>query len=218
MIRLRRWARSAVGVFLLITASVWLGGCGSVGSIQPLETGEPLMESASLRGKWVTTDGNSQEQEYFQVDSATSDIYFVSSLKPNGKLRVLYEVSLVQVGKYTFMDAAYSETESGEEHRDAQDMRVLPIHYIGRVWIKGDTLELGLLNYDWLEKMITTEKVKLPFTKHIAENESLLLLTAESDKLTEFVQKYAEDPDAFSIRATFHRVGPFERPSADSQP
>ena len=134
MIRLQKRAR--LGAFLLINASVWLGGCGSVGSVQPLETGEPLMESASLRGKWVTTDGNSQEQEYFQVDSTMSDAYFVSSLKPNGKLKMLYKVSLVQVGKYTFLDAAFSETESGEEHRDAQDMRVLPVHFIGRVGSK----------------------------------------------------------------------------------
>lgn len=159
---MNRLQKRAVLVFLLIAVTGGLGGCGSVGSIQPLERGEPLMESASLRGKWVTTDGNSQEQEYFQVDSATSDVYFVSSLKPNGKLQVLYEVSLVQVGKYTFLDAAFSETESGDEHRNAHDMRMLPVHFIGRVWIKGDTLQLGLLNYEWLEKMISSEKVKLP--------------------------------------------------------
>jgi hypothetical protein len=216
MIRLQKWV--GLSAFLLITASVWLGGCGSVGSIQPLETGEPLMESASLRGKWVTTDGNSQEQEHFQVDSATSDVYFVSSLKPDGKLKVLYKVSLVQVGKFTFLDAAFSETESGEEHRDAQDMKVLPVHFIGRVWIKGDTLQLGLLNYEWLEKMISSEKVKLPFTVHQGNDESLLLLTADSDKLAEFVREYAEDPDAFSMIVTFHRVGPFEEPSAKSNP
>jgi len=216
MIRLQKWAR--LGAILLITSGVWLGGCGSVGSIQPLETGEPLMESASLRGKWVTTDGNSQELEYFQVDSASGDKYFVSSLKPNGKLQVLYEVSLVQVGKDTFMDAAFSETESDEEHRDAQDMRVLPVHFIGRVWIKGDTLQLGLLDYEWLEKMISSERVKLPFTVHQENNENLLLLTADSDKLAEFVREYAEDPDAFSMVVTFHRVGPFEKPSAGSNP
>jgi hypothetical protein len=214
MIRLQKLAR--VGAFLLITASVLLGGCGSVGSIQPLETGEPLMDSGNLRGKWITADGNSQEQEYFQVDTVTSDIYFVSSLKPNGKLHVLYEVSLVQVGKYTFLDAAFSETENGEEHRDAHDMGVLPVHFIGRVWIKGDTLQLGLLNYEWLEKMISSERVKLPFTVHQGNNESLLLLTADSDKLTEFVREYADDPDAFSVMVTFHRVGPFEEPSAES--
>jgi hypothetical protein len=133
MISLRNWPKLKV---LLLFATAWLGGCGSVGSIQPLESGEPLMESANLRGKWVTTDTNSQEEEYFRVDSATSDIYLVSSLKPNGKLQVLYEVSLVQVGKYTFLDAAFSETESGEEHRDAHDMRVLPIHFIGRVGLR----------------------------------------------------------------------------------
>jgi hypothetical protein len=216
MISLRKWAK--LKVLFLLSVIVWLVGCGSVGSIQRLESGEPLMESANLRGKWVTTDANSQEEEYFQIDSATSDIYLVTSLKPNGKLQVLYEVSLVQVGKYTFLDAAFSETESGEEHRDAQDMRVLPIHFIGRVWVAGDTMRVGFLNFEWLEKMISNEKVKLPFTIHQGHDESLLLLTADSHKLAEFVLQYAEDPDAFSPVLTLHRVGPFEKPPAASNP
>jgi len=205
-------------VALLFSAAVWVSGCNCAGSLQPLESGEPLMESASLRGKWVTTDANTQEQEYFLVDNATTDIYFVSSLKPNGTLRDLYEVSLVQVGSYTFLDAKFAEIARGQEHRDTHDMRVLPIHFIGKVWIKGDTLRMGLLNYDWLEKMISGGKVKLPYMEHHEENESFLLLTAESDKLTEFVRQFAEDPDAFSTVVTFHRVGPFERPRADSSP
>src|SRR5260370_35481492 len=138
MISLRKWAK--LKVLFLVSVIERIVGCGSGGSIQPLESGEPLMESANLRGKWVNTDANSQEEEYFQIDSATSDIYLVTSLKPNGKLQVLYEVSLVQVGKYTFLDAAFGETESGEEHRDAHDMRVLPIHFFGRVWVAGVTI------------------------------------------------------------------------------
>ena len=176
------------------------------------------MVSANLRGKWVTTDANSQEQEYFLVDSSSADIYFVSSLKPNGSPREIYEVSLVQVGGYTFLDAAFDETVSGQEHRNAHDMAVLRIHFIGRVWVEGDTLRLGLLNYDWLREMTSSGKVKLPYVEHHEESDTLLLLTAESDKLAEFVRQYAEDPDAFSTILTFHRVGPFEKPPADSNP
>jgi hypothetical protein len=207
-----RWA------VLWLIAAAWLNGCSCAGSLQRLESGEPLMESANLRGKWVTTDATSQEQDYFMVDNATTGIYFVSCSKPNGKLRDLYEVSFVQVGSYTFLDAAFSEIASGEEHRDTPDMKVLPIHFIGRVWVEGDTLRLGLLNHDWLQEMISSGKVKLPYMDHHEENEAFLLLTAESNKLTEFVRQYAEDPDAFSTVLTFHRVGPSERPPVDSNP
>ena len=205
-------------VLLLASAIMWLGGCSCTGSLRPLESGEPLLESANLRGKWVSTDDNSNQQEYFLVDSTSDDVYVVSSLKPNERLRDVYEVSLVQVGSYTFLDAAFDETESGQEHRSAHDMGALPIHFIERVWVEGDTLRLGLLNYDWLKQMISTGKVTLPSIEHREENDSFLLLTAESDKLAEFVRQYAEDPDAFSTVLTFHRVGPFEKPPADSNP
>ena len=97
-------------------------------------------------------------------------------------------------------------------------MAVLPIHFIGRVWVEGDTLRLGLLNYDWLRQMTSSGKTKLPFIESHEDNDSLLLLTAESNKLAEFVRQYAEDPDAFSTVLTFHRVGLLEKPPADSSP
>jgi hypothetical protein len=142
----------------------------------------------------------------------------VSSLKENEKLRAVYEVSLVQVGSYTFLDAAFDETASGQEHRNAYDMGVLPIHFIGRVWVEGDTLRLGLLDYDWLKEMATSGKVRLPYVERHKENDNLLLLTSDGDKLAEFVPQYAEDPDAFSTALTFHRVGPLENPPANSNP
>jgi hypothetical protein len=205
-------------VLLLLSVFVWFGGCSCAGSLRPLESGEPLLEPANLRGKWVTTDADGNQQECLLVDNETADTYVVSSLKPNGKLREAYEVSLVQVGSYTFLDAAFDQTESGEEHWSAHDIGVLPIHFIGRVWVEGDTLRLGLLNYDWLRQMTSSGKVTLPFIEHHEDSDSFLLLTAESGKLAEFVRQYAEDPDAFSTVLTFHRVGPFEKPPADLSP
>ena len=216
MISLRDWAK--LKVLLLPSVIVWLGGYSCAGSLRPLESGEPLLESANLRGKWVITDASSNEQEYFLVDSGSADTYVVSSLKANGRLREVYEVSLVQVGSYTFLDAAFDDTESGQEHRSAHDMGVLPIHFIGRVWVEGDTLRLGLLNYDWLKQMTSSGTAKLPSIEHHEDSDSYLLLTAESDKLAEFVRQYAEDPDAFSTVLTFQRVGPAENPPADSNP
>jgi len=56
----------------------------------------------------------------------SADVYVVSSLKPNERLRDVYKVSLVQVGSYTFLDAGFDETETGQEHRSAHDMGALP--------------------------------------------------------------------------------------------
>src|SRR6266478_2857369 len=169
MISLRNWAK--LKVLVLVPVIAWLGGCSCAGSLRPLESGAPPLESANLRGKWVSTDDSSNQQEYFLVDSASADVYVVSSLKPNEKLTDVYEVSLVQVGSYTFLDAAFDETESGQEHRSVHDMGALPIHFIGRVWVEGDTLRLGLLNYDWLKQMISTGKVTLPSIEHHEDND-----------------------------------------------
>jgi len=42
----------------------------------------------------------------------------------------------VQVGSYTFLDAGFDETETGQEHRSAHDMGALPIHFIGGSGLK----------------------------------------------------------------------------------
>src|SRR5260370_8866932 len=119
MISQRNWAKLKV---LLLSVIVWLGGCSCAGSLRRLESGEPLLESANLIGKWVTTDDNTNQQEYFLVDSPTANVYVVSRLKPNERLIPVYEVSLVQMGSYTFLDAAFDEIESGQEHRSVHDM------------------------------------------------------------------------------------------------
>jgi len=60
--------------------------------------------------------------------------------------------------------------------------------------------------------------LKLPFVEHHQGDDHLTLLTAESDKLVEFVRQYAEDPDAFSPVSSFHRVPPLTEAPADLQP
>jgi hypothetical protein len=191
---------------LLLLAVLCLGGCTCAGSLRPLESDDPLTFTSDLSGKWVNDESDSKEQEYVTVESAGDNAYRVSYSKDGDTLKDVYELSLVQVGGYTFFDAAFKETGDKQSSKTAYDLGVLPIHFIGRVWADGDQLRLGLLDYDWMEEMSSNHSLTLPFVEHREGDDHIILLTAASDKLKEFIRQYAEDPQAFSTVSTFHRV------------
>lgn len=204
--------------FVMLVAVAWLGGCTCAGSLKPLKSDETLAFTADLNGTWVSEDKNSKEKEYFLIESAGGGAYCVTKLAEDKKLKDIYDLSLVQAGGYTFFDAAFKETRDGQTSESAYDLGVLPIHLIGRIWVEGDTLRIGPLDYEWIRKMTSGGALKLPFVEHHQGDDHLILLTAESDKLAEFVRQYAEDPDAFSPVTTFRRVPPLTEAPADLQP
>jgi len=204
--------------FLLLFAVLWLGGCTCTGSLRPLESDHPLTFTSDLSGKWVSDESDSNEQEYFTVESAGNNVYRVGCSKDGDTLKNVYELSLVQVGAYTFFDAAFKETGDKQSSKTAYDLGVLPIHFIGRLWAGGDQLRLGLLDYNWMEKMSSNNNLTLPFVEHSQGDDHIILLTAESDKLKEFIRQYAEDPEAFSTVSTFHRVPASAEDSDSTKP
>lgn len=205
-------------LWTFLPAVLWLGGCTCTGSLRPLESDDPLTFTSDLSGKWVSDESDSKEQEYFTLESAGDNAYRVSCSKDGDTLKNIYELSLVQVGGYTFFDAAFKETGDKQSSKTAYDLGVLPIHFIGRVWADGDQLRLGLLDYNWMEKMSSNNSLTLPFIEHSEGDDHIILLTAESDKLKEFVRQYAEDPEAFSTVSTFHRVPASPEDSGSTKP
>jgi hypothetical protein len=204
---MKRWT------ILLLSAVLWLGGCTCTGSLRPLESDEPLTFTSDLSGKWVNDESDSKEQEYVTVESAGDNVYRVGYSKDGDTLKDVYELSLVQVGGYTFFDAAFKETGDKQSSKTAYDLGVLPIHFIGRIWADRDQLRLGLLDYNWMEKMSSNNSLTLPFVEHRDGDDHIILLTAKSDQLKEFFRQYADDPEAFSTVSTFHRVpAPTEDP------
>jgi hypothetical protein len=216
MNRRRAWAE--VWTPVILTTAVWLGGCTCAGSLRPLESDEPLAFTSDLSGKWVSNETDGKEQEYVTVESAGNNVYRVNYSKDGDTLKDVYELSLVQVGGYTFFDAAFKETGDKQSTKTAYDLGVLPIHFIGRVWADKDQLRLGLLDYNWMEKMSSNNSLTLPFLEHNEGDDHIILLTAESDKLKEFVRQYAEDPEAFSSVSTFHRAPTSTEDSSSTRP
>jgi hypothetical protein len=201
---------------LLLAVTAWLGGCTCAGSLRPLVSDETLAMAADLNGKWVGGDKNGDE-EYFLIESTGGPAYRVTHVNKDEELKDVYDLSLVQVGGYMFFDGAFKEAANKETTKNTYDLGVLPIHLIGRIWVDGDTLRLGALDYDWMSQMTSSGSLKLSHLEQNQGDDRLILLTAESDELKEFVRQYAEDPGAFSTVTILHRVSPAVEPTTDSK-
>lgn len=190
----------------LMLAAACLSGCSCAGSLRPLESDEPLTPTLDLSGTWVTEDGDSKEQQVLVVESAGEHEYRVHNVSESGKFKVVYKLSLVQVGSYTFFDVQFQEINQDQTSQNAYGLGVLPIHFIGRIWVDGDTLRLGMLDYEWMKKMSSDGRLTVSFIEQHEDDDDLIFLTAGADDLKKFARQYAEDPEAFSSVSTYHRL------------
>lgn len=201
---------------VILATALWLGGCTCAGSLRPLESDEPLAFTTDLSGKWVSEDDDGNGKELFLIEKTADGEYSVSNLDEKEKLQIIYELSLVQVGGYTFFDVVFQEVSNNQTSHNTYDLGVLPIHFIGRVWINGNTLRLGFLDYEWMKKMTSDGRLTVPFIEQHEKDDEVIFLTAGADDLRSFVRQYAEDPEAFSNVLNFRRVIPTE-PSSNIQ-
>mgnify|MGYP001558521172 FL=1 len=113
-----------------------------------------------------------------------------------------FDAYLVKLDKFLFLDIFPKEPEiKGVMYK----FHLIPVHTFWRVWIEGDILRLATLNYDWFKDMAKSKKISIPHERldeHLAERlgggtNSIILLTASTKELHEFVVKYAEDNKAF---------------------
>jgi len=102
----------------------------------------------------------------------------------------IYEVHLVKLGKFLFLDF-YPEEIEIEEY--GYDVHFVPVHSFCRVWFEKDVLRLAFFENEWLEGMIDEKKINIAHVRL----EDRVVLTAPIEELQKFVLKYAEDSEAF---------------------
>jgi hypothetical protein len=111
-----------------------------------------------------------------------------------------FEAHLVRLGEFLFLDIYPQEPEINAN--DFYQIHLIPAHTFLRVWIEVDILRLAMLDSDWLEDMIAQKKVDIAHETL----DDLLLLTASTKALQEFMLKYAEDSKAFPGPGVLHRL------------
>jgi len=170
-----------------------------VTSIHPLYTEKDLVFKPELLGTWE----NDELWTFEKMGKNAYELTIKESSESEGikerEERGIYEAHLVKLEWFLFLDL-YPDERKIEEYED--EIHLVPVHSIWRIWIEKDVMRLAWLANDWLEEMIDGNKVEIAHVRL----EDRVVLTAPTKELQKLVLKYAEDTDAFPEPDEFHRV------------
>ncbi|NIA15744.1 MAG: hypothetical protein GWP08_16895 [Nitrospiraceae bacterium] len=112
----------------------------------------------------------------------------------------------MRLGGYEFLDLASSETvddfEGISEAVGSWAFLQVPAHFFIRLERTDDSIEIAMLDYDWLKEALAQKKVRLDYTLE----DDRLLLTASTSKLRRFVKKYAGNDETFDSLGDLRRT------------
>ncbi|MBI4243284.1 MAG: hypothetical protein HY606_04260 [Planctomycetes bacterium] len=182
---------------ILVIFGIMLLIAGCVPSLHPLFTEKDLVFEPALLGTWG--EEGSKETWTFQksVDN-TYDLIITEKRTILGSEVIAnkFNAYLVKLDKLLFLDIYPKEPEI---EGDFYKFHLIPAHTFSKVWIEDDVLHLGMLDHDWLKKMIDNKKVNISYERLGDEPSPMIVLTASTKALQEFVLKYAEDAEAFPM-------------------
>ncbi|SYZ72452.1 hypothetical protein TRIP_C20567 [Candidatus Zixiibacteriota bacterium] len=176
---------------LLLLVPIIVTGCLS--TLHPLYSEPTKFFDPGLIGYW--TQGEDNDTLIFN-ETGKKRYQFIYSDK--GK-HAEFEVYLAKLGETYFIDML---PVASSKENDLWSMLMVPTHMFGVYKRIGDSLELNMLNDDWLEKKLKDKSIALPFE----ETDNNIVLTAATEQLQKFAETYAADTAVFKPDKPFYKI------------
>jgi len=164
-----------------------LAGC-YVPSIHPLYTKQDVIFNPALVGQWVEAEKGKSQWVFVQKE----DKAYGLRITQEDKKVYVFTAYLLKVGDYHYLDL-FPDTE--DDTNDSFLLKsMLPVHTFIRIKQLTPTLEVEVMNSDWLAKMLKEspeliKHEKMPVGEKDKE-EYLTVLTAQPKELQAFLVKH----------------------------
>lgn len=175
-----------------VAALVFLSA-GCLRSLHPLYTQKDLVFDERLLGTWMEKDDKGLWSFEKSGEKGYELVYYQREYrKPSvSGDTARFQVFLVKLGKHYFLDIFPGKLNI---RNDLLVTHLVAAHTFSRVWLGTDTLQMAMLDHDWVKKMIDARKLRV---SHERLDENQILLTAPTREIQKIVMKYAENKDAF---------------------
>jgi hypothetical protein len=191
---MKLWKSLIISAFILILV-LWMTGC-FVLSVHPLYFENDLVFESGLVGTWGEKEHEKDLDELWIFKKSGNKSYRLI-VKEKDVGEGMFEAHLLKLGEHLFLDLYPEEPETGSEF---YNMHVIPAHSFMRVSLEGHVLRLAFFDLDWLKKNIEQGNVNI---KH-ERREDMIVLTASTEELQEFVLKHVEEAFKFE-EESLHR-------------
>jgi hypothetical protein len=178
-------------------------GCVPIPSFYPLWDEQHAAFETKLLGEWRNADSSDDGAMSF-AESAEKTYLATYSEKDekSGKIKKsLYTAKLVRLGNHLFIDFISDEASFDKRMDNEAYQPLVPMHFFTRLELDGDILKLAFLDDERLEKRVLKKEIDLPLLKR----KNTILLTAETAKIQQVLEQFAEDKDLWGELTVMHR-------------
>jgi len=214
---------------IVIISFVMLFIQSCISSIHPLWTQDKLVFEENLLGEWGQTDGNKIAYWHFSggFDEKKDMVSGYELIHREGNSEAKFEIHLVKLGEHLFFDIFPDDLENlkfenktlavplsmkgfGSSKSEEPDIRLnslyvehmLPVHTFAKVEIEKDEVRIFRFDFEWLDDLFKQRKVRI---KHEETSDGQIVLTAPTEDLQKFFEKYADDEKAYLDPIILHR-------------
>jgi hypothetical protein len=195
-------------LYVMIGIVIIIAGC-AVRSVYPLFEYKDVLPNPAILGTWnvegskdTYTFRQSGDKEY-ELSHHEEEYNIITRGHQGSGDTAVFDIQLGKIGDCWFMDA-YPEEKTQQVHmkNTIYNHHQLRTHTFSRLWFEGDSMKIAPLESDWIEQMIDSNRVAIPYVK----TEGEVLFTASPQELQGFISKYVNDEKAFPHPGKFHRV------------
>ncbi len=212
--------------FAALSAFIFLlNSC--IPSIHPLYTKDKLVMVKELPGTWIngpadysfskkqkvmgeekdvniTVYNNGEQPEIWKFEQLEDKEYRLIHTDSDGR-RAAFEIFVIRLGKHYFIDfypkdMPSEETGNGNNFfgknnsmNSLQATHLWPVHTFAKLEVTQNQLKISMFDPDFLKKLLENQQIRIKHEK----TENGYVLTASSQELQKFVEKYADVREAY---------------------
>ncbi|MEN8157320.1 MAG: hypothetical protein ABFS10_10225 [Bacteroidota bacterium] len=194
-------------VFILILALAAMSGC-LVSSLHPFFKEEDKYFDTTMVGYWMDGDSaiwtilpNMVKERHMGPEKHDSS-YTITYYEDVDAYSILTG-TLFQLNGVDYVDFL---PHPNEDHctSDMTSFHHVPVHTLARVQYSKDSIMMYWYGDDWLNDLFEQNRIRIKHEKIPSGNSGRHLLTADTEELQKFIEKYANDPKtAEDIEAIF---------------
>jgi hypothetical protein len=194
--------------FITIGIITLIAGC-AVRSVYPLFEYKDILPNTAIVGTWNVEDSKDTYIFRQSGDKQYELLYYEGEYNTISRGHqgtgdtAVFDIQLGKIGGQWFMDA-YPEEKTQQMHlkNTIYNHHQLRTHTFSKIWFEGDSMKIAPLESDWVEQMIDSDRVAIPF----ARTEGEVLFTASPQELQGFILKYMNAEKAYPNPGRFYRV------------
>ena len=179
--------------YAIIALGVLFSVTGCVPSLHPLYTDADLAFDPALIGQWAEKDSTETWTFTENTERTSGEKKYTLVIADEDGSSDKFIVHLVKIKGLLFLDLS-PDGPGCEERSVFWQFHLLPAHTFMRVKQIEPTLQMALLDYDWVDKFLRDHPDAI---RHEDVDDGFIVFTAKPKELQAFLVKHEKTQDAF---------------------